>query len=63
MATKVRTGVGDLGEVEIKDNVDFKIVIEPTIKKCLESIFQDVLDNLARIPIMQYFFRKSLVLG
>jgi len=24
--------------------------------------FQDVLDNLARIPIMQYFFRKSLAL-
>jgi len=24
--------------------------------------FQDVLDNLARIPIMQYFYRNSIVL-
>jgi tetratricopeptide (TPR) repeat protein len=47
---QVRTGVGDLGEVEIKDNVDFKIVIEPTIKKCLDSIFQDGSDNLGEMP-------------
>ena len=60
MATKVRTGVGDLGEVEIKDNVDFKIVIEPTIKKCLDSIFQDVFVHPGPIPIMQYFFRNSI---
>jgi hypothetical protein len=60
---KVRTGVGGLGEFRIKDYGCFKILPEPLIKECLDSIFQDVLGRSASIPIIPCFKRKSLVLG